>query len=604
MESRNKYSRGLESIAAKNYRDQPNYKQESVTGRRFYDPAKGRFLSRDKWFGNLGEPQTYHRYLYAVDNPIRYRDASGMSPTESALLVNPFKEETKEYSFPLSLDQAVAETTSGIRKGRITEPLYQETGLDWLEKSVDWLMDTSYGDALSYSFFLMNPSFVASSYIKGMLIDEKSGDEVTQEFMEHSRGFHGSFIKAIPKQLYDIVTFPDMVKAELEEITDISHCTNQTGFSRAFYTGNEYLNRKLDRIGNGIKGTINAYLNGDEKTKGEIEGKLLFGIAEIAATRPMVNIPMGNKAMVSQPMVNKPVKLDGVDDKQIKQTIEERKQADIEELCLLLSYEKDLTGNEKIHRDTIINRIFEEGDIPKMRAVAEKLSKKQISKWTQSERSFNEQVLRYGAEKEKTELDTIEETGNVFITKDLLNSIGYSEPRLTDSFMVDLNNTLDKFIIAGSTDEEKNKERIAKFLAQISVETGYGKAIIEQGNIEYFNNTYGSVGTKESKMGDIVNEKTGLCRYCGAGYIQLSTRSNYAAFAKAIDDPEVLNQGVLYVAENYAWLSTGWWWQSNGMNKFIDDGATIAQVSKRVNGGTNGLKERTSVYNKIREYLN
>ena len=262
-----------------------------VTGRRFYDPSQGRFLSRDLWFGNLGDPQTYNQYLYAVDNPIRYRDASGMSPTESALLKNPFEEETKEIPFPLSMDKAVAETTSGIRKGRITEPIYQENGLDWLEKSVDWLMDTPYGDALAISgagiLFLQNPSYLISNGIKGMLIDGKSGEEVTREFIERSRGFQGSLIKTIPKQLHDIVTFPDTVKAELEEIADISHCTNQTGLSRVFYTGNEYLNRKLDHIENGIKGIINAYINGDAKTKGEIEGKILFAIAEIVVTHTL-----------------------------------------------------------------------------------------------------------------------------------------------------------------------------------------------------------------------------------------------------------------------------------------------------------------------------
>jgi predicted chitinase len=194
-------------------------------------------------------------------------------------------------------------------------------------------------------------------------------------------------------------------------------------------------------------------------------------------------------------------------------------------------------------------------------------------------------------------------TGKTDLTKEQLKEIGYSEDTLTDTFMNGFNYTIDNFIINGSTDQAKNKERIAKFIAQISVETGYGKSTVEQGSINYFNKTYGNAGTKESKMGDIVNEETGLRRYCGGGYIQLSTRGNYAAFAKDMNDSEILNQGVYYVAEHYSWQATGWWWKTNGMNSYIDNGATIEQVSKRVNGGFNGLDDRISVYNQIKEYL-
>lgn len=51
-----------------------------------------------------------------------------------------------------------------------------------------------------------------------MLIDGKSEEEVTQELIEHFKGFQGSLIKAIPTQLYHIVTFPDKVEAEIKEI--------------------------------------------------------------------------------------------------------------------------------------------------------------------------------------------------------------------------------------------------------------------------------------------------------------------------------------------------------------------------------------------------
>ncbi len=117
------------------------------------------------------------------------------------------------------------------------------------------------------------------------------------------------------------------------------------------------------------------------------------------------------------------------------------------------------------------------------------------------------------------------------------------------------------------------------------------------------NKAYGPAGTKDSKMGDIVNEKNGLRRYCGAGYMQLSTRGNYENFAESVGDPKILEEGVYYVAENYSWQATGWWWDNNNMNDFIDSGHSVKEVSIRVNGGTNGLQDRINAYNKIVEYL-
>ncbi|GEM_PF-2529828 len=44
---------------------------------RFYDPESGRFISRDPFGGNVSDPVSLHRYLYANANPIMNRDPSG-----------------------------------------------------------------------------------------------------------------------------------------------------------------------------------------------------------------------------------------------------------------------------------------------------------------------------------------------------------------------------------------------------------------------------------------------------------------------------------------------------------------------------------------------
>ena len=46
---------------------------------RFFDPQLGRFLSRDPLLGRLSRPLTQNRYVYAVNNPVRFSDPNGLS---------------------------------------------------------------------------------------------------------------------------------------------------------------------------------------------------------------------------------------------------------------------------------------------------------------------------------------------------------------------------------------------------------------------------------------------------------------------------------------------------------------------------------------------
>lgn len=60
---------------------------------------------------------------------------------------------------------------------------------------------------------------------------------------------------------------------------------------------------------------------------------------------------------------------------------------------------------------------------------------------------------------------------------------------------------------------------------------------------------------------------------------------------------ETLVCGAEYVVENYAWLSAAYWWDQNNMNSKVDEGYTVKQITKRVNGGYNGLEDRQEYYN-------
>ncbi|WP_010502843.1 glycoside hydrolase family 19 protein [Paenibacillus elgii] len=142
----------------------------------------------------------------------------------------------------------------------------------------------------------------------------------------------------------------------------------------------------------------------------------------------------------------------------------------------------------------------------------------------------------------------------------------------------DLNSALSEYDI-------NTPDRIAHFMSQCGHESGLGMFTKELAS--------GAAYEGRSDLGN-VNPGDGP-RYKGAGYIQLTGRANYQKFANHIGDAAVM-QGVDYVATKYPWTSAGFWWANAGMNQLVDNEATVKQVTRRVNGGYNGLEDREALY--------
>ena len=97
-------------------------------------------------------------------------------------------------------------------------------------------------------------------------------------------------------------------------------------------------------------------------------------------------------------------------------------------------------------------------------------------------------------------------------------------------------------------------------------------------------------------------------KYRGRGLIQVTGRSNYAACGKALG-LDLLNDPGLLIEPRYAALSAAWFWSSRGLNALADDRTgdddleDFTVITRTINGGTQGLKERLALLNALESQL-
>lgn len=90
-------------------------------------------------------------------------------------------------------------------------------------------------------------------------------------------------------------------------------------------------------------------------------------------------------------------------------------------------------------------------------------------------------------------------------------------------------------------------------------------------------------------------------RFRGRGVLQVTGRSNYRVAAKGLGLP-LLERPQLLVEPLWACRSAAWWWRQNGLNELADAG-DFEGITRRINGGLNGLEERTRLWRRAQEVL-
>lgn len=170
--------------------------------------------------------------------------------------------------------------------------------------------------------------------------------------------------------------------------------------------------------------------------------------------------------------------------------------------------------------------------------------------------------------------------------------------------------------------EINTNKRIAAFIAQCGHESGGWRVFEENLNYsakalitvfpKYFKNVGRSAeeyARKPEKIANVVyagrmgNTAVGDgWKYRGRGPIQLTGKDNYVAFGKEMN-VDVSNPDVVAKDKKISLMSAIWFWNKNGLNKLADTG-DITSMTKRINGGYNGLEDRVAHYEQTLKKLN
>ncbi|MAF04965.1 MULTISPECIES: glycoside hydrolase family 19 protein [unclassified Herbaspirillum] len=170
------------------------------------------------------------------------------------------------------------------------------------------------------------------------------------------------------------------------------------------------------------------------------------------------------------------------------------------------------------------------------------------------------------------------------MTPDQLRKIMPQAGAKADVFAGPLTDAMAEFDIS-------NKARQAAFIAQIGHESGQLRYVRELAS-----------GSAYEGRKDLGNTMAGDgVKYKGRGLIQITGKANYTALMMALgidclEHPEVVEE------PTNACRSAAWFWHEKGLNALADQGNFLA-ITKRINGGTNGLEDRQVLWTKAKEVL-
>jgi predicted chitinase len=142
-------------------------------------------------------------------------------------------------------------------------------------------------------------------------------------------------------------------------------------------------------------------------------------------------------------------------------------------------------------------------------------------------------------------------------------------------------------------------QREAAFLAQIAHESGEFRWMEEIWGPTPAQQCYEPPSELASKLG---NGQTGDGkRFKGRGPIQITGRDNYKKYGGLLEIDLVQNPDLAATAD-VGFRIAGLYWQNNGLNEMADR-FLFETITKRINGGLNGLDDRLKYYDRAKAVL-
>lgn len=104
-----------------------------------------------------------------------------------------------------------------------------------------------------------------------------------------------------------------------------------------------------------------------------------------------------------------------------------------------------------------------------------------------------------------------------------------------------------------------------------------------------------------NRMGNGPESSGDGAKYKGRGFIQVTGRQNYESITKELGI-DFVNHPELLESLEYASLSAGWYWNKCKLNTYADKD-DILTITKKINGGTNGLDDRKANLAKLKTII-
>lgn len=151
---------------------------------------------------------------------------------------------------------------------------------------------------------------------------------------------------------------------------------------------------------------------------------------------------------------------------------------------------------------------------------------------------------------------------------------------------------LTKAMVEGSID---TRRRICSFLAQVGHESGSLQYVKEMGDSNYLSKY--DTGKLAERLGNTPAADGDGQLYRGRGLIQITGHDNYLACSRALfGDDRLLREPEKLEEPEYAAKSAVWFWNSRSLNAFAD-ADRFTDMTRKINGGVNGLADRKERYN-------